>query len=95
MAWESSSAAAVVTEAASTFSDWPCDRLRLVGGTHDRGGAEGGGLSNDGVMKGEVGGDWEERLDKAGVGQKHQRIGEGKKTIRTRGLANHRAFQFY
>lgn len=31
-------------------------------------------MSNDGVMKGEVGGDWEERLDKAGMEQKHQPI---------------------
>lgn len=77
MAWESPSAATIAVDAASTFSDWHCDRLRLVGGTRGRDGAGGGGLSNDGVMKGEVGGDWEERLDKAEVGQRHQPTGEG------------------
>lgn len=35
-------------------------------------------MSNDGVMKGEVGGDWEERLDKAGERHRHQPMGERK-----------------
>lgn len=83
MAWGAPSAAAVAAEAASTFSDWRSDRLRLVGETQGRGGAGVGGLSNDGLIKGEVGGDWEERLDKAGVGQNHQQRERGK-TIRTK-----------
>lgn len=61
-----STAATAAVVAESTFSEWRCDRLRLVGGWWRWcGGGGGGGLSNDGVMKGEVGGDWEERLDKA------------------------------
>lgn len=35
-------------------------------------------MSNVGVMKGEVGGDWEERLDKARVRHRHQPMGERK-----------------
>lgn len=62
----------MAADAASTVSDCRCNRLRMVGEAQGRGGAWVGGLSNDGLMKGEVGGDWDERLDKAGEGNKRQ-----------------------
>lgn len=49
----------------STLSGSGCDRLRSAGWA-GWAGSRGGGLSDEGTMKGEEGGDWEERLDSAG-----------------------------
>lgn len=50
-----------------------CGRLRSVGWSAE-GAREGAGFSDGGVMKGEDGGDWEDRLDKAGQNTWRQHI---------------------
>lgn len=57
----------------STLSTSHCDRLRSVGWA-GLAGRRGGGFSADGVMKGEEGGDWEERLDNAGRGEESDKF---------------------